>query len=288
MSCQWDGMKEKRLSTVGWFLLLANLAIFALGALVFWPVWQQTRTLVDDAFDLAVKDAMYAEPDDVVRNLLALDPATPNLVWHQAANDEFWILVAAWTNKVDMDYDAFDSKVCIMDRFVWVTAVPQLKDKCSSFEQRGNDLDLRLRQYLGLRRNDRKDTVVEFWVKKGDLFRPCPDPEVDDHECELGLPDKLGDPVRQEYARWFKNNLVWYFGDTPYPWTRLGYTYDWSDPANKVGASEFVIRKGSVVTVSSSTGTEQYCTPERQPERAPMKPPPPSIPVCGASTANSE
>lgn len=281
-------MKEQRLSEVGWFLLLANLAIFAFGALVVWSAWQQTRTVIDDPFVLAVKDAMYAEPDDVARNLIALDPATPGLVWQRDANDELWILVAAWTNTGNLDGDAFDSEACLMNRFAWVTAVPQLKDQCSSFEQKGNDLDLRLRQYLGLRPTDRKNTVIEYWVRKRDLFRPCPDPEVDDRECKLGLPEESGDPVRQEEAQWFKENILGYFGDTPYPWTRLGYTYDWADPANKVGASEFVIRKGSVVTVSSSTRTEQYCTPEYRPERAPIKPPPAAIPVCGASPAKKK
>ena len=27
-----------------------------------------------------------------------------------------------------------------------------------------------------------------------------------------------------------------------YPWTRLGYTYDWGNPRNLVGLSEFVLR----------------------------------------------
>ena len=282
-------MKGQRISVVGWFLVLANLAIVAISASLLWSGWQQAHNVVCNAFDLAVKDAMYAEPDDVVNDLLALDPSIKSdLLWHRDENDELWILVAAWMETRAVDYDAFDEKACTNDHFIWVTAVPQLKNKCSNFAQRGKDLDLRLRQYLGLRPNDRKDTVIELWVKKRDLLRPCPDPEVEDSECKLGLPDELGKSVSKEYAQWFKKNIMYYFGDTPYPWTRLGYTYDWGDPANKVGASEFLIREGSVVIVSSITDTEQYCSPDYQPERAPVKPPPSSIPVCGDQTFNRQ
>lgn len=44
----------------------------------------------------------------------------------------------------------------------------------------------------------------------------------------------------------------------PYPWTRLGYTYDWGNAKSRVGLSEFVIRKGARLTVHSVSTTEGY------------------------------
>jgi hypothetical protein len=47
---------------------------------------------------------------------------------------------------------------------------------------------------------------------------------------------------------------------TRYPWTGLGYTYDWcSQDTKHVGASEFVIRPGSVVNVTAIIDRNTYC-----------------------------
>lgn len=45
------------------------------------------------------------------------------------------------------------------------------------------------------------------------------------------------------YPDWFANQTRYsYTADAnPYPWTRLGYTYDWGS-GNHVGLSEFVVR----------------------------------------------
>jgi hypothetical protein len=44
-----------------------------------------------------------------------------------------------------------------------------------------------------------------------------------------------------------------------YPWTQLGYTYDWGNPESEVGLSEFVIRKGSTVVIKSVSNLDEYC-----------------------------
>ena len=49
-----------------------------------------------------------------------------------------------------------------------------------------------------------------------------------------------------------------YTGDHPYPWTGLGYTYDWGNPDSEIGLSEFVILGGSTVGVDAVIPTEEY------------------------------
>ncbi|MBU6351343.1 MAG: hypothetical protein KGS73_14490 [Chloroflexi bacterium] len=44
-----------------------------------------------------------------------------------------------------------------------------------------------------------------------------------------------------------------------YPWTRLGYTYDWSNSASEVGLSEFVVAAGSTVAVEPVVENELDC-----------------------------
>ncbi len=45
-----------------------------------------------------------------------------------------------------------------------------------------------------------------------------------------------------------------------YPWTRLGYTYDWGNPGSEVGLSEFVIQGGATVQVAQVYSTQAYCS----------------------------
>jgi hypothetical protein len=110
-------------------------------------------------------------------------------------------------------------------------------------------LPLRLEQLLGLPPAKGYTKFVELWVDPDDLFRPSPDPEVTDTVAQLDFPAG----VSAEHRSWYEENL-----NTTYPWTRLGYTYDWGNPASEVGLSEFVIRKGAAVTIRSVTPTNAY------------------------------
>ena len=49
-----------------------------------------------------------------------------------------------------------------------------------------------------------------------------------------------------------------------YPWTHLGYTYNWAPSADRYGASEYVIRKDAQypIVVVSNVAPEAYCAPE--------------------------
>jgi hypothetical protein len=44
----------------------------------------------------------------------------------------------------------------------------------------------------------------------------------------------------------------------PYPWTRLGYTFDWGNPDSRVGLSEFIVMAGTAVVIESKTPTSSY------------------------------
>ena len=43
-----------------------------------------------------------------------------------------------------------------------------------------------------------------------------------------------------------------------YPWTRLGYTYDWADNGREYGLSEFLILADSVIEVEWTKTTDEF------------------------------
>ncbi len=49
------------------------------------------------------------------------------------------------------------------------------------------------------------------------------------------------------------------YGENGYPWTRLGYTYDWGNPISEVGLSEFIIDEGATIEIKGVTTNEDYC-----------------------------
>jgi hypothetical protein len=68
----------------------------------------------------------------------------------------------------------------------WVPVVPELRN----FFGRITPQPLRIAQLLGLPPGDadRKAYMLEMYVAPQDLFRPCPDPEITDSQCELDFP----------------------------------------------------------------------------------------------------
>ena len=126
---------------------------------------------------------------------------------------------------------------------------------CSSLDLDADALTLRLEQHLGLPSGTGKDRFVQLRVHPEDLFRPSPDPEVTDSVASLDFPAE----VSQTHKDWIDGLMASSYGEDGYPWTRLGYTYDWAPGASEIGASEFVIRSGSTVGVDSVQSLAEYC-----------------------------
>jgi hypothetical protein len=120
------------------------------------------------------------------------------------------------------------------------------------------DLELRLRQLLGLNATNVEREFVTFSVPLAQLFRPCADPSVDTTRCDS--PD-FPEGVDDEHVQWLADHIArsWRCPDG-YPFTRLGYTFDWSpDAQDRYGALEYVIRGGAPIIVISVEPTETFC-----------------------------
>lgn len=213
---------------------------------------QNLQTLYLDA----MRTAVYPDASKIDNNLVAITQQNPNLVW-KTINGERHLLVVTWKS-VSYYPNGGDSLYNTGPYLIWVTTAPQLKNWFH--QQNVADTNLRLKQLLGLPPAGTNYTLfVEFWVKPSDLFRPCPDNEINDHSCQTCFPPN----TPQDYINWFNESRISRYYACQlydqYPWTQLGYTYDWN-PGNPthVGMSEFVIRKNAVVYVKQVSTTSQY------------------------------
>lgn len=165
-----------------------------------------------------------------------------------------------------------------LDRDVWVTAVPEVRDSCNSWREE-TDLVMRLRQLLGLRPGDSVAHFVEMRAPAARMFRPTVDPAIGTRTpcsaeqarqpgCGLSFPASADTAHRV----WMAGQMLfaWKMPDgypnaepdrrmLGYPWTRLGYTYNWHPGSPRYGASEYLVRGGARVVVTDTFSISRYC-----------------------------
>ncbi len=188
-------------------LLIAVIAL-ALAFLAF-----ATRETGHTArFRAALDDVMDPSLRDVVGGLMPLTSDTPGIVWDAGVTPDR-VLVATWT-----DYDGYterESQTINLTRDVLgnpgaadVGSVSRVRDEGGQ-PGRAPATAPRERAPAGA-----YDRVVELWTGLDDVFRPCPDDEVTNGECRLGLPQipdgETPDADAVAHSRWFSNNFQGY------------------------------------------------------------------------------
>lgn len=205
----------------------------------------------DDLYQNAVVDAMVAEENEISDHLINIVETNKYLAWSNH-NGVKRVLVAAWT-RYPNSYPVGDT-VSTWWGVTWVTAVPEVRDWFKKKDVTENNIELRLKQLLGLPMDNANTHFVELWVSPDDLFRPSPDNEITDTVASLDFPEN----AEKWYVEWFNQNIIDSYFPIQYPWTRLGYTYDWGSNDSEIGVSEFVVKKDSKVVVESKEPTLIY------------------------------
>lgn len=212
-------------------------------------------------YQAAMEDAVYLKKQNIDNNLFPIDKSNKDLVW-KTVNGEEYVLVVTWKGQGSIGfYEPFVQWGYFNTGNwpVWVTAAPQLLDFMK--KENPKDPNMRLLQLLGLPPNSVYTHFVELWVKPSDLLRPCLDNEISDKSCGVCMPANID----STYKAWVNaTRLGRYFPDkcglfNQYPWTCLGYTYDWN-PNNKkhFGMSEYVIPANTNAVVNAIYTTEEY------------------------------
>jgi len=212
-------------------------------------------------YNRAINDAAVAEQTEISDRLFAINSANQALRWQDGK-----VLVVTWKSRSSFDANFKNqSQTSPQEKYVtWVTAAPQLQAFCQDFVKNNphGDLNQRLKQYLGLNPDWHYEVFIELWVDPADVFRPCVDPEIDDGSCQLKFAEDKVPAVKNiaDYPAFYKNL---YFNDFRYrsgvPWTGLGYTYDWGNPASRVGTSEYILSPNSPYQIERVVETAEYC-----------------------------
>jgi hypothetical protein len=231
------------------------------------PSKSEARLLVRswEAYDKAVGMARLPRMSSVSKSLVTIPPERP-------------VTVVAWVRKDQVDRLKTPSGgwVNVAAADTWVTAEPHLQQFCAAFarDHRPDEAALirRLEQRLGLSPASSKAYFVRLRLDHPDsavVFRPCSDPAPNEGNCFVGPPAN----TPTEYQQWFFNQYYGSYGRSlisEFPWTALGYTFDWAPVRRgasgfeRIGESEFVIRKGAPFEIIEAVTTQQYCAPQRE------------------------
>lgn len=153
---------------------------------------------------------------------------------------------------------------------IWVTLAGEVQARCRAWGLRGDALRQRLEQLLGLPLDPppqfRKARFVTMELARERLDRPCLGIDESNPQspvCTVGIQATRAADVRDYVLRQMADSfVVGGTGGPGYPFTRLGYTYDWNPvnaQPNHYGASEFLVQANTSATVLSQQTTDAYC-----------------------------
>lgn len=202
-------------------------------------------------YELAIQDAIIAEDNEISNTLIAINDTNNYIIWNETENDKK-VLAVTWTKYTD-SYPV-DSSIINSWGEIWVTIVPEMEDWFKNNYQTGKNYINRTEELLGLPREKEYTHFIEIWVDPADLWRPSPDNEITDNSAELEIPADID----STYLAWYNENIAYSYTPARYPWTRLGYTYDWGSLTSEIGLSEFIIKKNSQIVVNKVYDNEEY------------------------------
>jgi len=158
---------------------------------------------------------------------------------------------------------------------IWVSPADQVLQFCQSFPSSltAEQVILKLQQLQGLPPQTGQEPctwqILQVTIDNPQVpeqfFRPCPDPDP----TTTGPCPATFDPSDSQATVAFQ---AWMAGQAfsswqipgGYPWTHLGYTYNWDpDASSIVGTSEYVIPRGTTVQVVDQVPAIELCTNNR-------------------------
>ena len=205
---------------------------------------RRVNARLQNIYQKAVKEAQEITPGKMSDRLWSVDDP-----WVDRKGDSLVLVVAAiqtkdlpkWTGKAAKQAPAS------RDEAIWVSLSPELGMVMHNQPLLDSlSAAMRIKQILGLPPQADYGYIVQFWVPVSQLVRPTPDPDVHNHFSTVKFPQQV-DPGHKQWIEHLRSTT--YTSDPPYPWTQLGYTYDWGNPYSSVGVSEFVIKPGAAIRI---------------------------------------
>ena len=200
---------------------------------------QANRALfIDEQYSHAVDAVKHLDKKDI-KDLVVLNQSDP---LSGVTGDK--VLLVTFHDAPEYYKEGTDNILKI--HVMWTATAKELSYKMTS--DPSNCSRIRISQIIGIGPKDRLTDVSVISVNISDLFRPAYNPDVTVNRMSFNL-----ESDNKAFISFFKNNFV----NNTYPWTALGYTYDYGKE-DHYGLSEFVLLKGSRYYVEKTVKIDDY------------------------------
>lgn len=223
---------------------LRILAVLSLSLICFTSCSQKADTTTLSPWETAVADAVFAQ-DGEVYPLVTLTQEDDRVIWNEAGDK---VLLVTWHNYPD-ECAAGEAMGTYGD--IWATSLGEMKAWFSENSNGVTDWTIRFSQLLGVHKEEGYTRFTAFWVSPRDVLRPA---FVTDVTRQMENDYSL---VTGEWKEWFDANILFSYFESDYPWTRLGYTYDWGGK-EEYGLTEFIVQDPSQTEILFTCTTEEF------------------------------
>lgn len=228
-------------------VVCALLALLVAACVVVFPL-TRSNAPVPDLYRAAVSDAVFADADEI-RSLVTLTKDDDRITWNERGEK---VLLLSWNNTPEAYLSG--SSVVVSDYDIWAFADGEMIRWYRENANGVTDWTARLERLLGLPEGFGYTHVSAFWCEPAKLIRPA---YVTDVSRQV-TPESLDCSQLGEWAKWFNDNTLYSYFSEQFPWTRLGYTYDWAEGGEEYGLTEFLIPQGVEVDIMWTKTTDEF------------------------------
>ncbi|MGN0813748.1 MAG: hypothetical protein ACI4MH_00775 [Candidatus Coproplasma sp.] len=228
------------------------LALSGIGS----PFDESTYLNIKSAFDFdaidyseAVQDAILAEESEI-RELVTLTKDDERVNW----NGDGKVLLLTF-HKYPDSYKEGETVTTAWT--MWTVTDGEMTEWYAQNQYPYYVFADKLKQVLGMPLSSTNTHISAVWVDVSDVIRPAYQP---DPTKQLTAEDLDGSSLG-EYKEWFNSNIISSYCSVwgQYPWTRLGYTYNWAAD-DAYGLSEFLVLSGAEIEVEFTKTLDEFVT----------------------------
>jgi len=214
-------------------------------------------SLLATQYEAALKNAAKLTSDDIYP-LVNLDQTSSDAT---LSGDNTQVMLVTWHNNPNQFKDG--ETVTLKNQTLWAFTDKEFLHWFNEHKEGVSNWNTRLKQLLGKAPDYDGSYFTVFWVRVKDVFRPAYVPDPTNNVMNVAFPSSFEEDDSESakwFRKWFKTtNSEANKREGGFPWTRLGYTYDWGrTDGGKYGLTEFIVRDGAEIEVKITRGNKGF------------------------------
>ena len=226
------------------YKLFRNIALVTISSVLVCSCDKVRRN--PDLFYIAYQSVLDIKEENI-RPLVNLNKDDKRTIW----NDNGEVLL--FTLHHNLESYAVGKSGAVEGEEIWLYSTKEMRDWYMLNKMNTFDRTIRLKQLLGKDYNSKDTYVSTLWINPNKVYRPA---FVNDVNKDMQT--SFDDTVSSWFKEWFRKSEIYSYETNKYPWTRLGYSFDWGSDSDRYGLSEFISFNGSQFTVDKTLTIEHF------------------------------